>query len=307
MKTIWQFTVVNNGVMSVLEDSSHKKPHKLNLPFLGLTVCGQPWDSSNPPSQVPWMAMLKSKFTNQPFCGGALISDQWVLSASHCYNEYTGDFENDVVVKLGAEDWSGEELEIEDNGVHHHGGSGGHSMYDKDLLLIKLKTKVQYNAAVWPICLPTHSTTEGELGLMTGWGSRHLGGQPSRLLKKIHLPVRSRQLCANRIPRGHRFTENMLCAGRGDGRPEQCNGDSGGPLAVQRSGKWTLAGVVSFGDACIGHTNQYGYSVEVSKLVSWIRKTVLDQSFVSPSYGTDCADYDYDCLSDTNDFHMDDY
>ena len=34
--------------------------------------------------EFPWQVGLKSPGSKRPWCGGTLISDQWVLSAAHC-------------------------------------------------------------------------------------------------------------------------------------------------------------------------------------------------------------------------------
>lgn len=37
------------------------------------------------PGDWPWQAQIRSFRFGSPFCGGSLISPQWVVSASHCY------------------------------------------------------------------------------------------------------------------------------------------------------------------------------------------------------------------------------
>lgn len=36
------------------------------------------------PGDWPWQAQLSSRKSGSPFCGGTLVSPQWVVSASHC-------------------------------------------------------------------------------------------------------------------------------------------------------------------------------------------------------------------------------
>ena len=46
-------------------------------------VIPQPLSGKETQNQWPWMSILKDS-NGDPFCDGALLSDQWVLSAAHC-------------------------------------------------------------------------------------------------------------------------------------------------------------------------------------------------------------------------------
>ena len=63
-----------------------------------------------------------------------------------------------------------------------------------------------------------------------------------------------------------------ICAGNGD--TDACTGDSGGPLLVERNGRWTVIGVTSFGVGC-GSDVFPGVYTNVAKYITWIKRRAL--------------------------------
>ncbi len=62
---------------------------------------------------------------------------------------------------------------------------------------------------------------------------------------------------------------DQICAGRGV--TDTCTGDSGGPMmAPDRSGRWNVLGVTSFGVEC-ARRDFPGVYTRVSEFLAWIR------------------------------------
>ena len=91
----------------------------------------------------------------QHFCGGALISDKWVITARHCTEGLTA---IDVLVVLGhydLHDVEGNEqtfsvARIVNHPRYHHPVS-----LNKDSVLLELSGVVTFEGCIEPICLPS--------------------------------------------------------------------------------------------------------------------------------------------------------
>ncbi|NXM37342.1 TRY2 protein, partial [Oxyruncus cristatus] len=112
---------------------------------------------------VPYQVSLNSGYH---FCGGSLISSQWVLSAAHCYKSR-------IQVQLGkhnlAQTESTEEL-INSAKVIRHSGYSAYTL-DNDIMLIKLATPAQLSKSIQTVALPTSSVAAGTTCLISGWGN----------------------------------------------------------------------------------------------------------------------------------------
>uniref|UniRef100_A0A3Q0R737 Vitamin K-dependent protein C n=1 Tax=Amphilophus citrinellus TaxID=61819 RepID=A0A3Q0R737_AMPCI len=92
------------------------------------------------------------------------------------------------------------------------------------------------------------------------------------VLQKVDVRLVSEESCIRSY--GHVVTPRMLCAGYRSGGKDACQGDSGGPLVCQEpSGRWFLAGVVSWGRGC-GRPDYYGVYTRITRLTDWIKQVI---------------------------------
>jgi len=112
----------------------------------------------------------------------------------------------------------------------------------------------------------------GSKSTVVGWGLLTEGGQAPSILQEVEVPVITNQVCSDGYANDSvGITDNMLCAGLGQGGKDSCQGDSGGPLLVKGSDTvLRQAGVVSFGIGC-ARPGKYGVYTRVSKYVPWIK------------------------------------
>lgn len=64
-------------------------------------------------------------------------------------------------------------------------------------------------------------------------------------------------------------TRNVLCAGHESGGEDSCQNDSGGPLVCTTGERWTLYGVVNYGEGC-GHPHKYGLYARVTRVLKYV-------------------------------------
>lgn len=158
-----------------------------------------------------------------------------------------------------------------------------HPNYDSktlecDMALIKMKSPVPFREDIRPACMPRKNEDfTGLDGMAVGWGLTNFDKrQLPETLQLVHLPIISNKRCQAMYKKaGHdkQITEMDLCAGYAKGGMDACEGDSGGPLLVQRphDKRWVLAGIVSNGVKC-GEPLLPGVYTKVSKFVDWIEE-----------------------------------
>ncbi|XP_042866824.1 transmembrane protease serine 9-like [Penaeus japonicus] len=179
-----------------------------------------------------------------PYCGGALVSDLWVLTSCTCTLRTPLDHQ----VLLGLHDWT------IDNAVglvrRDIAQIVTHPLYglvalDNDIALLKLSSPVPLDQVyIAPVCLPAlGQKIDDGVAVVTGWGPLEYDGMLSEQLLAIEVAIQAYEICLNLyFPL---LTKNMICAGLTDGGKGVCQGS---PLVMDNGrGNYVLIGIASWG------------------------------------------------------------
>ncbi|KAM9820277.1 coagulation factor VII [Neosynchiropus ocellatus] len=227
----------------------------------------------------PWQVLIR-RADGYGFCGGTLVSDRWVVSAAHCFQEAAdhvtiGDYDKQ------RPDPGEQVIRIQQVVLHPH----FHSFtFDSDLALVLLARPVVWGPTAVPACLPdphlsTYLLREGHRGVVTGWGATSFMGRSSRFLRSVALPVVSHRDCSGSTEQV--VTDNMFCAGYLQASMDSCSGDSGGPFVVHYRGTWFLTGVVSWGERCAA-PGKYGVYTRLGNYLRWMSDTMATPTPADP-------------------------
>nr|XP_055031701.1 serine protease 33 [Misgurnus anguillicaudatus] len=229
----------------------------------------------------PWQVDIQT--TSQGHvCGGTLITENWVLSAAHCFpnpNDVTS--YNIYVGRQQLNGWNPDETNHKINRVVVPYGYTDPQL-GQDIALVELATPVVWSDRVQPVCLP-YANVEFNSDMkcmITGWGDIRDGValQGVGPLQEVQVPIIDSSSCQDMFlinpTENIDIRSDMMCAGFAEGGKDSCQGDSGGPLVCQISdGSWVQAGIVSFGLGC-AKPNRPGVYAKVSSFTNYIRSNV---------------------------------
>ena len=251
--------------------------------FGGLPVAARavPWQAqifnpgvaANPQNPRPiWM--------RQHNCGGALIADNWVITAAHCIDQQKVDL--GFKVRLGAQDLSrGDGLVYRIERIVRHSQYDQRSqdltrppnMYSNDIALIRIvddgPPQRRDPRFIRPISLSRAPLAGGTAVSVTGWGA--VGDAAlqaaNAVIVRVDLRAMDNATCAGRPGRAGKVNPRVFCAAS----PTQstCSGDSGGPV-VPTNGPEVLAGLVSWGSSRCGGDGRPSVYTRVDQFAAWI-------------------------------------
>lgn len=252
----------------------------------------------------PWQVrLLDSMDPNSGFCGGSLISNQWVLTAAHCVVQGDSTIPS-VVVGYGSTEQSKLKLVPSAKIIVHPDYMTEHHA---DLALVKLAeplSDAQW-VAIADAATESKLVTPGATLTVTGWGalwdfagfeealySRNKGFSevdthklltanalvsPDKL-HQVEIELISNEECAaayqayaDAIQDNLTIADTEICAGSPAGAKDSCYGDSGGPLVVaDDAGKYYQVGVVSWGSQC-GNPVLPGVYNKLARFQPWVQ------------------------------------
>jgi secreted trypsin-like serine protease len=216
--------------------------------------------------EFPWLVRLSMG------CGGAMYTEQIVLTAAHCLDGTGAD--TSIGVTYGVADLQ-DTTAIKRTSTYVHSAPGFTGVTaGKDWALVKLNAPIT-GAALLPIATTT-AYDNGTFDVM-GWGSVRDGSNTQeRYLRKAQVPFVSDEVCSGSASYPNLVKSDSICAGYKDGKIDTCQGDSGGPMVRRDSNNnWVQVGIVSWGTGC-ARPDKYGIYTQVSYFAAAIQAAAAE-------------------------------
>ena len=216
--------------------------------------------------EIPYQVSLQNRDSSFHFCGGSVLNENYVITASHCV---FGKKPREIKVVAGTVDLTQAASQHNVQDIIMHEKYNAADSWKNDIALLKVEKPFVKSQQIAFVQLPSPSDTvhANQLATVSGWGRLWQGGPTTVHLQRVNILIADQEYCRLIYGKQHyNIYDSHVCAYDPTVEKGSCHGDSGGPLTV--NGK--LTGLVSWAMGC-ALTDYPTVYTRVSSHLDWIK------------------------------------
>lgn len=276
-----------------------------------VTMCGiaQEWEEYTKTFTRPWHVTVETINKITPACVGSIVSQNWVLTAAHCFARASTEDPPKVHIGYGEGRVVSERVIMHPKynirALKHRNVS---EFYDYDVALVQVAKSIPLSWKARPICLPCTVAASRAMKRVNSTCQEHRKEllpheetaaffiHKNDKIKQTHIQMESqRPSCVEKarqtlkdptnVTLDEYIPDRFLCTGGSTAYqdPITCKGDSGGSLYLQKRKRYFQVGVVSWGttnvcDARLRWTSDNpppdarDFHIDLFKIMPWLKQ-----------------------------------